>query len=218
MKIGSIGILALALAFWACEEEQSSPQSLEVYYPLETGQKAEFEVQSWKYSVSEPETFRTYFLKEEIGEEVEGAFKLIRSTRASTEAAWRVDSIWTVYSEPDKLVRVENNVPIVKLVFPLLEGKSWDGNGLNSRDEEDFELSSSLDYPQNIQRDFPKAIGVVERLDSNLITMNRKLEWYAPYRGLVFKENTHLEYCQDENCLGSGQIVSGYRTIYRRID
>ncbi len=187
------------------------------YFPLETGRYMEYEISEVRYNVTSSVPVRTtYFLKEVCGQPFQGTtgleqFPIQRYKKSRLEASWTLDSIWTAYRIPDRAVRVENNVAFVKLAFPLTDQNSWNGNLLNARSAENYQVQFDAPFPA--QNDFPMSLTVVQRRDSSLVSVNRRNEVYAPGVGLVYREDTALEYCQEANCIGSGKIDTGTSRI-----
>ncbi len=183
------------------------------YFPLEAGRYIEYEVSEVRYAVTSPVPGRaTYFLREVCGQPFIGTtgieqFPVERYKKSRPEAPWTLDSIWTAYRIPDRAVRVENNVAFVKLTFPLTDQSSWNGNLLNAKPEEIYQVQFGTSFPA--RNDFPKSLTVVQRRDSSLVSLYKRNEVYAPGIGLVYKEDIALEYCQEASCIGSGKIDSG---------
>lgn len=208
-----------ALLLLGCESPESGLRAGAGYdfFPLETGQYVEYEVNEVRYSVaSTAPTQTTYYLKEVIGRPFVGTtgieqFPVERYRKTQLESSWALDSIWIAYRIPDRAVRVENNVAYVKLAFPLTDQSTWNGNLLNSYPENAYRAEFGTSFPA--QNDFPGSITVVQRRDSSLVTLNKRSEVYAPGVGLVYRENIVWEYCQEVNCIGSGKIDTGTSRI-----
>ncbi|GHB73946.1 hypothetical protein [Persicitalea jodogahamensis] len=187
------------------------------YFPVETGRYIEYEINEVRYNVTSPVPARTtYFLREVYGQSFPGStgieqFPVQRYKKPRPEASWTLDSVWTAYRIPDRAVRVENNVAFVKLAFPLTDQSTWNGNMLNARVPESYQVQFDAPFPA--RNDFPKSLSVVQRRDSSLVSVNKRIEVYAPGVGLVYREDTSLEYCQETNCIGSGKIDTGISRI-----
>ncbi len=189
------------------------------YFPLEAGRYTEYQVNEVRYTVtsSTPKT-TTYYLKEVCGKPYVGLtgaeqFPIERYKKGTLAANWVLDSVWTAYLLPDRAVRVENNTAFVKLSFPLAQESTWNGNLLNTYPDEVYKARFEAPFPA--QNEFPGSLTVVQRRDSSIVSLYKRHEVYAPGVGLVYKENTAWEYCQEPACLGSGKIDAGSRRIVK---
>lgn len=196
------------------------------FSPIVTGNYWTYTVQEEHYSLSGSPTTATYFLKEVIGDTLPSiyqsgkTFRLIRYKRTLTTDSWKTDSIWTVQLLPDKLIRTENNVPYLKLVYPISAGLAWNQNLYNVNEAASC-LYQNVGKPYTLPtRTYPNTVQVINNNnDSTAISLNRQTEVYAYQTGLVFRENTALAYCQSTpDCIGKGQIAYGYRIKWTLID
>ncbi|GAB2768557.1 hypothetical protein GCM10027275_08950 [Rhabdobacter roseus] len=184
------------------------------YFPLETGRYVEYEVHEIRYAVASAPVETRYFVKEVCGQTFVSStgqeqYRLERYRKNQLPQSWAIDSVWTVYRLPDRAVRVENNVPFVKLLFPVADRATWNGNLLNSLPAEDYQAQLQTEAVSYHELTFPRSLTVVQRYDSTLLTLDKRLEQYAPEVGLIYQESTSLVYCQDVNCIGEGIIESG---------
>ena len=181
------------------------------FFPLETGRYKVYEVQEIVFTDLELPDTLNYQLKELISDSVtsgagEISYVLQRLKRSLVDDPWELDSIWSTYRNDVQAVVYENNIPILKLVFPFQEGKTWDANSLNSRDIDDFRLRD-LFVPLE---EYESTVRVLqeEKLDS-LISLDNRYEIYAQNIGLVVKVSSILEFCQESDCFGQKIIKEG---------
>ncbi|MDT4866462.1 hypothetical protein FQZ97_1013170 [compost metagenome] len=133
-------------------------------------------------------------------------YKLERYRKEKTGDAWKMDSVWTVYRQPDKVVKTENNTPYIKLLLPASDGLSWNGNALNTLNEQTYRLKISADGLAD----------VVQMADSSLVHINKSIERYRAGEGLVYKELRIYNYCQSNpDCIGKNIITSGRDLVYK---
>lgn len=177
--------------------------------------------------IDEPDTSR-YLLRESVADSFPGqggeiVYRLERFTRPDTQTVWSLDSVWTARKSPQRVVVVENNVPFIKLVFPFNIGLEWDGNALNSREPDQYEL---VPTPSDLQQEIVSPLDstlldeiltiVQEQGRDTIITRVEVSETYAENLGLVYKKSLRLQYCNSEpECIGLGIIESG--RFYRQI-
>ena len=220
----------MLLGLASCEQETLSPQSQRLgvsYYPMEVGRYAEYAVEEIIYTVvAEPDT-QQYLLREVVADSFPGQggeiiYQLERSTRPSTQQDWSLDSVWTARKSTQRVVVIENNVPLVKLVFPFTSGLNWDANALNSREADSYELVAT---PEVLRNEIKSPLDstllvdmltvVQEQSQDTIITRFEASETYARDLGLVYKKSLRLQYCNSEPaCIGMGILESG--RIYRQ--
>lgn len=217
-------LLILSLSLMACQDE--APEVVDFsedyrYFPLETGFRRDYQVEERVYRLNEaPQQFR-YQVREEIGEVFETVgdemtYELLRYRRPSGNDNWQLDSVWLVRQSPDKIVRVENNLPFVALRFPLREGRIWDGNVFNTRRRDDYTLTE-VDVPQELAGNtFAHTLTVVQNADSSLVNKDVRTQIYARDTGMVFWHSEQLFYCADPNdaCFGQNIIERGREITY----
>lgn len=210
---------------WACsahdpERESAAARLGHDFFPLETGRFAEYEVTETRYALAAPPVIRTSWLREVVKEPFTDAtgrqaFRLERFRRATDDAPWQLDSVWTARLETDRAVKTEGNAARVKLVFPAREGLRWDGNALNDQGAEEYQIRR-YDQPGAVgNQPFSRTLEVVQQEDSSLVALERRTERYARGVGLIFSENTQFFYCASAACLGKGRVDFGRQTIYR---
>jgi len=222
-----IGIILMfpVFLFSGCESKYLEPDEEMLgfsYFPLTIGSFRIYEVMDIKYTIQNTKDSTFYYLKEVvkdsfINQEGHLSHYLYRFTRTSDTLPWDQIPvyIWITRKTDTNLIVYEENVPFVKLTFPVKSGLSWNGNALNTLDpldyyysEPDLSLLSSY-IPEN------HLIQVVQNnFDDLIIRRDVRNEIYAENIGLVYKESNVLEYCQDLICRGQQIIESG--TEYRQ--
>ncbi|WKN31621.1 hypothetical protein PZB74_21995 [Porifericola rhodea] len=220
-----LGIFVTFLSLWACESETLPPQNSQLgleYFPLEVGRYAVYEVKEINYSVvAEPDT-QQYQLKELVADSFPGQggeiiYRLERFYREDDTQAWDLDSVWTARKNKQRIVVVENNIPQIKLVFPLDIGVSWDVNALNSREEQLYELRNTDDallteMVTPVDSLLSDELFTVIQAESQDTIINRveASETYLKHVGLFYKKSLRLHYCASEpECVGLGILESG---------
>jgi hypothetical protein len=211
----------LLVGLTACTASEPTPDALGyAYFPLETGAFVMYDVTETQYALTGPPTTTQYQLREIVRERFEDAtgqpaYRLERYRRSTAAQPWRVDSVWTARASVEQAVRTENNVPFVKLLFPVSEGQTWNGNALNALGPDEYRLRD-LNRPLRIgEQNFDRTLTVVQQNDSTLVSLDRRTEIYAEALGLVYRERTQFFYCNTPDCLGKGNIDFGTQVIYR---
>lgn len=214
-------VLGLALR---CAPDFKDPAPAEVrlghdFFPLEIGQFIEYDVVETHYSLLSPPVTKTSQLREVVAATLtnasgQSAYRLERFRRDSDAQPWRLDSVWTARREPERAVKTEGNASFVKLIFPTADGQRWNGNALNDRGANEYQIRR-FDQPTSLNGQNYRTLEVVQREDSSLVSLERRLERYARGVGLIYQENTALFYCNSAACLGKGTVDFGRQTIYR---
>ncbi|MEM9673096.1 MAG: hypothetical protein ACFB15_12540 [Cyclobacteriaceae bacterium] len=219
--------LLIGFTLLACETEFIEPSSNRLgtnYFPLEVGNFREYLVQEIAYSlVNEPDT-QQFYLREVVtdsfpGQGGEVVYRLERSSRFTSDQEWELDSIWTARTNPQRVVVVENNIPLVKLVFPITNGLAWDGNALNAKPADTYELQST---PEMLLEEIEspldtllnQSITVVQSEISSLVSDSIFSETFVDQVGLFYKKSIAIEYCAEADCLG--ELIPEFGRDYRQ--
>ena len=216
-KFSLLATVALTL-LGGCQTEhlESDPSALGTdYFPLITGEFRIYDVQEITYTF--PSTIDTlvYQLKETVADSIDNlaggvSYVLNRQKKYPGSSDWIQDSVWTARKDMYTAVQVENNVPVIKLAFPVKEGKQWDANSLNDQPKAEYKMES-VGLPANDSiGNYDKTITVVQNdFDDGIVKKDVRKEIYGKNIGLVYKESVILNYCTDENCLGQRIIETG---------
>lgn len=214
--------------FWGCEGEAIAPQDIypgSNYFPLAVGNYSVYNVEKTRYNFGRAPEYSCYQLKEVVADSFSGVggetvYRLERYRRESEEMIWEPDSVWTARKSPARVVVVENNVPLIKLVFPLKIDLRWDGNALNSRKEQVYALKPTLEAlvkdiesPLDVDSLLGQSLTVIqqESMDT-VINYIQKAEIYVEDVGLFYKKSVNLHYCATSpECVGLGILESGWR-------
>jgi hypothetical protein len=217
-------LLGIVTGFASCESKKVEPDPSRLgydYFPLETGNYAIFDVQEIYYALTANPITREYQIKDEVAESFtdlsgETAFKILRYSRNDTLANWQLDSVWTAKRTPNQAIWTENNVSYVKMVFPLEEQQTWNGNVLNNKGADEYELQD-ISKPYYLPKhSFDKTITVVQQADSSLVGLDQCKEVYAQNVGLVYSEKIQVQLCSSSaDCLGKGKIDFGIKFYHR---
>lgn len=183
------------------------------YYPLEVGQFRIYDVEEIRYLITGFDT-SAYQLREIIFDTIQSAnqttYLLRRDVREDAQDNWESDSIWTVTRASNYLSITENNIPLVKLSFPVNIGNQWDGNGLNSRAEQLYRYqqveSSMID---SIQIDDQIRV-IIEDVEENITGVDLRSEVYVRGIGLVEKDFLTQKKCTASDCGPDlGEVIAG---------
>lgn len=160
----------------------------------------------------------TYELKFEVVDsfldsENEKAFKIERFIRTADSLPWRITDVWAVKKNANQLVWTEENLPYIKLIFPLEVGDRWDGNALFDDDQirvkvrgevmDVFKFWGSYQITDKQKEtingiDYDDAITVIQVDKEISIEKRYSEEKYAKDVGLIYRRMEILD-TQDEN-------------------
>ena len=234
-------LFVVLLGLTACAKTaETEPISADyAYFPLTVNDFRIYDVidSSITFNVGTP-VIRHYRIKEEVAEKYidlagDTAYRINRFSCVACGSVydpnWQLDSAWTAKlafapgkDTYNRAVRTENNRIFVKLVFPVAEGKTWNGNQL-------YSLADTL--PDNIQtyrmgnvskpyQNFPQTLLVVQNKDTayNLQKHEKRIEIYAINVGLALRDDMYWEFDCTNGCFGRKKITQGRRIIYKLTD
>lgn len=138
MRIDNIGFLLLVLcSILACTSNETEDRPIDKgkdYYPVELNR-------SWTYaydSIVYNRQFRSIdtisgFLREEISNRLNDIggypnYRMERLIKKNEADRWAPNTVWSIQVEDDRLIRAEENLPFIKLLFPTIIEVEWDGN------------------------------------------------------------------------------------------
>jgi hypothetical protein len=225
-RIRTVGIFsALSLIFiflFACNKqalERIDFSEQRDYMPLKTGFYQIYSVKQTVYRINEQPQSLDYQLKEVVQEKIitEGGFDaylLYRYKRQNSLQNWALDSVFEARSENDRVVKNEHNIEFIKLSFPLLKGKKWNGNLYNTLGEQSYTVEYEGDTFTSGNVKFENTVKIIAQNDSSKIDKKVLFEVYAAGKGLVYKKHEYLLYCNPDNpeqsdCFGKKIIESG---------
>jgi hypothetical protein len=209
---GIIGVLLTFCVLSCNESKEIDPSSLGYdFYPIEVGHYRIYDVEEIVYRAIGFDT-SIYQLRETIFDSIPSSdqitYLLRRDKRDNEQEEWEADSVWTVTKTSHFLAINENNIPYIKLTFPVKTNSEWDGNGLNSRSKIIYNYQSlatplidSIDADQHIRV-------IIEDIPQNIVSQDLRSEVYAKGVGLVIKDYLTLNYCTS-GCSDIGEIESG---------
>lgn len=215
------GFFMVALFATCCESEKLLPENVYAetgFFPVKEGAYRVYQVEKIDFSlVNENDTSR-YQLKEVVSgsylnQEGDTTFVLSRFTRKEENANWAVDSVRAIRKDPGRIIVTADNIPVVKLVYPVREGLAWDGNALNALQEDEYEIMNvNAPFDTGITN-FPNTLTVIENNNpDSVIFQDYRKAIYADGIGLIYREEKILHYCAATvDCLGQGIIESGHK-------
>jgi hypothetical protein len=203
LKIFRLIIILSLFVSVSCSKKKAAvtatPLGLE-YYPVTSGKYVIYDVDSVIYSDLPPDTISyKYRIKEKITDSftdnlgqpawrLERYIKKFDSTVSYNDMPWTMKEVWMINADREKIQVVEGNVRYTKLVFPLTESSSWNGNAQNTLPEWIYSVEY-LNTKENINNNALEKVVLVEQKNfKTLISYQYYIEKYAVGAGLVYRE------------------------------
>jgi hypothetical protein len=196
-----------------------TPEQSYNYFPLKVGEERQYEIIRYNYAVGLKEKIDTIYVKEKVTEKEEKnntvTYQIVRSKRGIKELFFTPEITYKYIYSPENVINTENNQNIVQLKFPLYVGAKWNINAVNRADIKEANIVYTSEIPKDLITN--NNIYKVEIEDKQTqIDYIKLYDLYAKNIGLIYTEDTHIEYCQEESCIGKFEISSGYKT-YKRL-
>lgn len=163
------------------------------FYPIKTGLSREYFVDSIAYDDNDPQdpidSF-TYLYKEVITDTfTDGtqhlAYVVSRYFKQNdTDDTWHDAGVYKVQHKNNMITTVEDNMPYLKLVFPIKDRGSWNGNLFNGFEPQAYRITE-FKQPFQFQSVTYSSIKVDQYNTKNVIEEVRRYERYAENIGLV---------------------------------
>lgn len=220
--------LFLLLGLLACREVEIQPQAANLgyeYYPLQVGTFWLYEVDTVEYFFSGDTAKGTFYRKVTVTDSFVNPAGLLRYVLTAEKSfdtlqgGYLPDSTFTAYANEAQAFLVENNRPILKLIFPIKENLTWNGDAFHPNKLGDGEVyrMTRIGRKEEIYPGKEVAtLTVTNSFDSSCVGLIRRFEKYGAGVGLVFKERTAISYKTDPlPC--TGVIEQGKIRRYRLI-
>ena len=166
------------------------------YFPLHESDSSEYLVHEIQHTSLGTDTLR-YFLKEVvkfgyIDGEGDLAYQFHRYWKQDSLTEYSLKDVWSIKKKSKSAEKVEENIRYVKMIFPLYEQSYWDGNLFNSLGYKEYTINQiHVPYTLNSAY-FDSVVEVAHFYNSNLLEYESEKEIYALNKGLIYKENIHL--------------------------
>jgi len=209
-------LLLCSLALWSCQEGEI-PDSGQDYFPIELGTFRLYDVHETTY-FDKTESSENYQLRESFldADTLDNTIVYLMriERRDMVTAPWQPVETIRVQKTNKYLDYRQNNKSFIKLTFPVKPGISWDGNANNPDDEQMYEFRA-LETEEPFDN-APHIKVVISDLPANIVEQDQRFELYAQGLGLVERNFTQIEFCQ-QNCDGPNQPESGRIFVQRLV-
>jgi hypothetical protein len=209
----SLSILTILIFFDSCKKDKVAPVSASYnYFPTQQGKFVVYTVDSIVHRTddnSNDDSVSYYHF--EIKDVIDSSFydlsgkkrQVILRYYKDSMNDWTLRNVWSQLLTSSAAYRYEDNVAYHKLAFPINSSIKWDGNDMNTEDEElyEYEELHSANTFNGLQ--FDSTITVLQRDDLYFIGSIYGKEIYAAGIGMIFHQRDEL------NFNGVGQVSSG---------
>lgn len=215
MKTKSIAILSalfILLGLVSCKPDADYPatDTGSDFYPNKTGYYIIYDVDSTFYDdFTHTVSHDTFQIKEIIesqftDQQNRDARRIERWYKWNDTTDWILKDIWYSVKNPYRVERVEENERYVRLVFPVSDYSSWNGNAMNDLEYQKYEYDNVYDKFTVNNMVFDSTCKVKQAASSNLIDEKLQYEIYAKNVGLIYKKFKVLK-----KDYVTSQIISG---------
>lgn len=226
-------VIGLFISAWLLTQctEVVKPTEAEIgrdYFPLAVGNSWVYDVTETKYA-NQPQKKAgdsiTYQIREKVTDTFidqagQTTYKVTRSRRTAPNKEWGQDSLILINPLPSSILVTRNNLKTVNLVFPIISGKSWNGNAFNNRGVTEFTYDGAGNPFSVNGTMYAQTVTVIQAYDKNIINFDDQQEVYAQGVGLIYKRFIDYNYC--DGSAGQGTcpfdaefIVKGIKKIQK---
>jgi len=200
---------------FSCKNNSDSVPELtgKDYFPTDSGRYWIYDIHEIKFNSDTIDT--TYQRKDIIFDAFEyqntTIYELYRFYKPHNVADWPLqpDSVWSFTTNQNQITLKESNVEFIRLVFPLSNGKIWNGNTKNIALRDDYTVTN-FNKPYTVGAFyFPETVNIVEEHSLNLVYKDYRNIIYAKNIGLVYKNYEKLTFKTDASNIGQGKIEFG---------
>jgi hypothetical protein len=197
-KIHIIFFLFISIIFFAaCKNEDIAPMDMGYeYFPSNPGHWVVYDIDSTFYDDFNDTIINYHY---QIKELVESTFldnqnritQRIERYKSTDSVNWHLVEVWSSNITSSTAEKIEENVRFVKLIFPIVDGKSWNGNAFNSLNGSnypDYEYDNIYDSYIVNGSNFDSTVKVIQNYENNAIQQYDQFEVYAKNIGLIYKK------------------------------
>ncbi len=191
-------IVFLLMLFSCKKETEIAVEMGYKYFPINVGHWVVYDVDSFSYNdfTGKVDSFRF-----QIKEKIESVFndnenrptqRIERYKRLNDTSEWYIKDVWTQNLTSTTAERTEENIRIVKLIFPPSEGIKWDGNKYNALGEQSY-VYKNIHSAYNLNHvTYDSTLSIIQKEEHLVLNENFEKEVYAAHIGMIYKKYTKL--------------------------
>jgi hypothetical protein len=144
------------------------------------------------------DTFRfrikEYYESEFVDNAGRNAIRIERYKQPLNASNWTLSDVWQVTKTDQQVEKVEEDVRLIKLIFPVADDKEWDINALNNLGKRTVAYKDAhLPYSTEALN-FDSTVTVENTDPQNLINEYRDTEIFAKGLGMIYKRFVNVQY------------------------
>jgi len=219
-KIYSGFIITVIVVFASCKPEKMNPVDVGyAYFPDTVGHWILYKVDStWHDSIAGIDTVFHFKVRDSIEShyiDTSGRItQRIERQYMSDSVNWYMKRIWHGNLTRTTAERVEENIRYIKLNFPVMEGKLWNGNLYNDSGAQNYKETLVNQYYMDTVTwiPYPLTVTVIQIDSTNAVHRIYVKEIYAKNIGLIYREAKNLVLFP-----GGVAVQTGFEYTYRAI-
>ncbi|XZF16482.1 hypothetical protein ACTHGU_10100 [Chitinophagaceae bacterium MMS25-I14] len=159
MKKNFLPLLFLAavcsLSLFSCKKDSDTTNYTgngSAYYPLQVGKYITYNVDSTIWDdFTLTTTYKHYQMRYSVADSFYDnggrlSYRIETMIRTADTLPWGPGTVYYATPTPTQLEYVENNLRFIKLVYPLTEGKTWNGNSMILTNDQDLSFYANWTY------------------------------------------------------------------------
>ena len=186
------------------------------YYPIEEGRYVIYNIEKIDYRQITTNDTAKYQMREVLAAKTTDAdgkmsFRIEQFIRFDATQEWSLDAIWSVRIDESRIIRNELGISYIKMPLPLTEGLVWNGNALNGRNEDTYEVKG-IEKPFAVfDQNYTSTATVLQHDSKDLVGRDYRIEIYGKEIGMIYKRTEVYGFFQDieTGLIIPDSIVSG---------
>lgn len=194
-------LLLFCVSLYACSKDMVITQDIGYnYFPVKVGKYVVYDVDSILYDrFKHDTTVYKYQIKEQIDSVItdnsgRSTLKIIRyikkfsDTLSYDSMPWKLKDVWMANRTETTVEQVEENIRLVKLIFPVRQDKIWNGNAYNFNESIDYQYTDVDVSDKYGNLYFDSTLFVTQINNENAIEKQYYVEVYARNVGMIYKQ------------------------------
>lgn len=201
-------------------EVDPNPKDSYKYFPIEVGDFKLFQKVVYSYAVGQKEKIDSILVKETVTSKSqsnnETYYVVERQVKGKNDFFFKPETVYQLITNPKQVINTERNIYTILLYYPIYLGAKWNINEINGQDEKEAEIVNLGKLPSKLITD-KNLILVQADSTKNFVDFKVSNKIFAKNIGLIYTENSAIDYCQDANpnpatsCTSKFIIESGKR-------
>lgn len=215
--------ICLSIIILSCTkttEVDPNPKDSYLYFPIEVGDFKLFQKVVYSYAVGQKERIDSILVKETVTSKSqsnnETYYLIERQAKGKNDLFFKPEAVYQIITNPKQVINTERNIYTVLLYYPIYLGSKWDINEINGQDEKEAEIVNLGKLPAKLITN-KDLILVQSDSTNNFVDFKVSNKIFAKNIGLIYSENSAIDYCQDSDpnpatsCTSKFIIESGKR-------